>query len=79
MTWAVSRVRHAALVRAVDAANVPVHCGGEIHGRGAEFWWPAFDRRKLAGSRPRLLSFRRCDGVELERLTLRDSPSGRCT
>ena len=74
VTWAVSRVRHAALVRAVDAANVSVRCGGEIHGRGAEFWWPAFDRRELAGSRPRLLSFERCDGVELERLTLRDSP-----
>ncbi|HEY3860495.1 MAG TPA: glycoside hydrolase family 28 protein [Verrucomicrobiae bacterium] len=71
--------RDAGLINADDLANVCLCGQGIIDGAGAP-WWPAAKEAKQTGGleprqRPRMVNFRRCQGVTVRDVTLRNSPS----
>lgn len=58
------------LITAPLLSNISIHGGGTIDGQGWR-WWPSSGSR----ARPRLISLVGVNGLRLDNLTLRDSPS----
>jgi polygalacturonase len=67
------------LLNADGLTNVTLAGTGAIDGAGAP-WWPAVREAKRTGGfeprrRPRMVNFRRCQGLTVRDVTLRNSPS----
>jgi len=65
---------YAPLISGSRLKNVTIAGRGTIDGRG-EPWWKSFQEKSLAYPRPRLVSFSDCTNVQIETVTLRNSPS----
>ena len=72
-----SSCRFGAVVGAVGAKNVSIRGGGVLDGQGWAFWAAKersrVDPTALPCTRPHLVEFEKCEGVVVERVSLRNS------
>ena len=72
--YPVSGNRYLSLLSASRANDLRISGEGMIDGGGAP-WWRAFRAKELTPRRPQLVSFERCDRVDISGLTFRDPPN----